>query len=48
MAVFHNCEIVLDLTTSINFKKKQEFREKITRNGGVISYIVTKKVRSLK
>ena len=44
MFCFKDCQIVLDLTTSINFKKKTEIRKKITENGGVISYIVTKKV----
>ncbi|VDH98080.1 poly [ADP-ribose] polymerase [Mytilus galloprovincialis] len=43
MSIFSDCQIVLDLTTSVNFKKKTEIRKKITNNGGVISYIVTKK-----
>ncbi|XP_078337991.1 uncharacterized protein LOC111100311 isoform X3 [Crassostrea virginica] len=41
--VFSGCQIVLDLSTSVGFKKKQEIRKTITENGGVISYIVTKK-----
>jgi butyrate kinase len=44
MEIFHDCQIVLDLSTNVNFKKKQEIRKKITENGGIISYIVTKKV----
>ena len=43
MEIFHDCQIVLDLSTSVHFKKKQEIRKKITKNGGIISYIVTKK-----
>ena len=43
MEIFHDCQIVLDLSTNVNFKKKQEIRKKITENGGIISYIVTKK-----
>ncbi|XP_063404028.1 uncharacterized protein LOC134687563 isoform X2 [Mytilus trossulus] len=43
MSIFSDCQIVLDLTTSVNFKKKTEIRKIITNNGGVISYIVTKK-----
>ncbi|XP_056015621.1 uncharacterized protein LOC125677683 isoform X3 [Ostrea edulis] len=41
--VFAGCQIVLDLSTSVGFKKKQEIRKTITENGGIISYIVTKK-----
>ncbi|XP_060065436.1 protein mono-ADP-ribosyltransferase PARP4-like [Ylistrum balloti] len=41
--VFRGCHVVLDLTTSVSFKKKQEIRKKITENDGVVSYIVTKK-----
>ncbi|XP_052710583.1 protein mono-ADP-ribosyltransferase PARP4-like isoform X3 [Crassostrea angulata] len=41
--VLAGCQIVLDLSTSVGFKKKQEVRSTITQNGGVISYIVTKK-----
>ncbi|XP_033740043.1 protein mono-ADP-ribosyltransferase PARP4-like isoform X2 [Pecten maximus] len=40
--VFGGCHVVLDLTTSVNFKKKQEIRKKITENDGIVSYIVTK------
>ncbi|CAG2243592.1 PARP2_3_4 [Mytilus edulis] len=43
MSIFIDYQIVLDLTTSVNFKKKTEIRKKITENGGIISYIVTKK-----
>uniref|UniRef100_K1PUC2 Poly [ADP-ribose] polymerase 4 n=1 Tax=Magallana gigas TaxID=29159 RepID=K1PUC2_MAGGI len=41
--VLAGCQIVLDLSTSVGFKKKQEVRSTVTQNGGVISYIVTKK-----
>ncbi|XP_063404518.1 protein mono-ADP-ribosyltransferase PARP4-like [Mytilus trossulus] len=43
MSIFSDCQIVLDLTTSVNLKKKTEIRKKITENGGIISYLVTKK-----
>ena len=42
--VFSGCQIVLDLTTSVRFKEKAQLRKSITDNGGVVSYIVTKKV----
>ena len=43
--IFHGCQIVLDLdAVQVRFKQKQELRKKITDNGGVISYIITKKV----
>ncbi|XP_061177422.1 LOW QUALITY PROTEIN: protein mono-ADP-ribosyltransferase PARP4-like [Saccostrea echinata] len=41
--IFAGCQVVLDLSTSVGFKKKQEVRKTITNNGGIISYIVTKK-----
>ncbi|XP_078001506.1 protein mono-ADP-ribosyltransferase PARP4-like isoform X2 [Glandiceps talaboti] len=43
MAIFSNCQIALELSTSVPFKKKQELRKKITSNDGVVSYILTKK-----
>ena len=42
--VFSGCQIALDLTTSVKFKEKAKLRTSITDNGGVVSYIVTKKV----
>ncbi|XP_041352469.1 protein mono-ADP-ribosyltransferase PARP4-like isoform X2 [Gigantopelta aegis] len=41
--VFSGCQIVLDLTTSVAFKKKVEIKKKIIENGGIVSFIVTKK-----
>jgi len=44
MALFEGCQIVLELTTSVKFKEKAQLRKDITSNGGVVSFIVTKKV----
>ena len=43
MALFSDCQIVLELT-GFSFKKKTEVKKKVTENGGVISYCLTKKV----
>ncbi|XP_046570901.1 protein mono-ADP-ribosyltransferase PARP4-like [Haliotis rubra] len=43
MGVFSTCVIALDLTTSVSFKKKVEIKKKILDNGGIVSFIVTKK-----
>lgn len=45
MAVFSECQITLELDSSLPFKGKLELKRKIIDNGGVISFIVTKKVR---
>lgn len=42
--IFGGCQVILDLTTSVSFKKKLEIRKKVTENDGIVSYIVTKKV----
>lgn len=46
--IFEGLQFVLDSSsfTYVPFKKKQKLREDITTNGGVISYILTKKVRN--
>ena len=44
MGVFSDCQIAVEFGTNVNFKKKQELRKTITDNGGVVSFIVTKKV----
>ena len=44
--VFTGCQIALDLTTSVKFKEKANLRKSITENGGIVSYIVTKKVQA--
>ena len=36
--------LTLDLENSVSLKEKQILRKYVTENGGVISYIVTKKV----
>jgi len=43
MAVFSDCQITLELDSSLPFKGKLELKRKIIDNGGVISFIVTKK-----
>ena len=47
MTVFNGCQIALELGIKIPFKRKQEVRKAITENGGVVSFIITKKVRVL-
>ncbi|XP_022100686.1 poly [ADP-ribose] polymerase 4-like isoform X2 [Acanthaster planci] len=48
MGIFSDCQIALDLdATQVPFKKKQLLRQQVTSNGGVISYILTKKTSYL-
>ncbi|XP_038059035.1 uncharacterized protein LOC119730290 isoform X2 [Patiria miniata] len=48
MGIFSNCQISLDLDAiQVPFKKKQLLRKQVTSNGGVISYILTKKTTYL-
>ena len=47
MTVFSGCQIALELGIKIPFKRKQQVRKAITENGGVVSFIITKKVRVL-
>jgi hypothetical protein len=44
MSVFEGCQVTLELDSSLSFKKKTELKNKIIENGGIISFIVTKKV----
>ena len=44
MGLFGGCQITLDLDSTYRFKQKLELRKKVTDNGGLISFIVTKKV----
>ncbi len=44
MAVFSDCQVTLELDSSVPFKKKLELKRKVIDNGGIISFIVTKKV----
>ncbi len=46
MGLFDGCQITLELDSSIRFKRKLELKKKVTDNGGLISFIVTKKVRN--
>ncbi|XP_057306524.1 protein mono-ADP-ribosyltransferase PARP4-like isoform X2 [Hydractinia symbiolongicarpus] len=41
--MFSNCVVTLDLGITASLKEKQHLRQIVTKNGGVISYIVTKK-----
>ena len=43
--IFNKCMVCLELDYSFSYKRKKELRSKITENDGVISYIITKKVR---
>lgn len=47
MSLFNDCQIALDLGISVGFKKKVELRKTIIEHGGIVSYIVTKKVSYL-
>lgn len=47
MTVFEGCQVTLELDSSLGFKKKTELKKKIIDNGGIISFIVTKKVSEL-
>ena len=44
MAIFENCQVVLEFDFSCNFKFKQNLKNTIIENGGVVSYIVNRKV----
>lgn len=44
MSMFNDCQIALDLGISVGFKKKVALRKTIIEHGGIVSYIVTKKV----
>ena len=44
MSLFTGCQITLELDSSLSFKKKTELKRKVIDNGGIISFIVTKKV----
>lgn len=42
--LFYGCQITLELDSSIPFKKKTAVKQAVIDNGGIISFIVTKKV----
>lgn len=44
MKVFHNCIVVLEFDSATSYKEKAAWRKKITDYGGVISYVLTRKV----
>ena len=44
MAVFAGCQIALELDSSLPFKKKMAVKREVIEHGGVVSFIVTKKV----
>lgn len=46
VGVFNGCQVTLELDSSIRFKEKLQLKKKVTDNGGLISFIVTKKVGS--
>ena len=46
MKVFQNCIVVLEFDTLTSFKEKTEWRRKVTDNGGIVSYVLTKRVNS--
>ncbi len=47
MTVFEGCQVALELDSTVRFKKKLELKKKVTDNGGIVSFIVTNKVREL-
>ena len=44
MGVFDGCQVSLELDSSVRFKEKLKLKKKVIDNGGIISFIVTKKV----
>ena len=45
--MFSGCQIALELDSSLPFKKKKAVKRDVIDNGGVVSFIVTKKVRDV-
>ena len=45
MGVFDGCQVTLELDSSVRFKEKLGLKKKVIDHGGIISFIVTKKVR---
>ncbi|KAL9969636.1 hypothetical protein ACROYT_G021872 [Oculina patagonica] len=47
--IFHSCQFVVDFAASylLSFKRKQEIRQEIVNNGGILSYILTKQTSFL-
>ena len=42
--IFEGCQITLELGTNLGFKEKQKLRKAVTENGGVVSFVLNKKV----
>jgi len=45
MGVFSGLQITLELSSSVPAKRKLELKKLITDNDGIISFIITKKVK---
>ena len=45
MGLFTKCQITFELDSSVSFKDKAALKRKITDNDGIVSFIVTKKVK---
>ena len=45
--MFAGCVITLDLATNTSYREKEILRKSVVDNGGVVSYIVTKKVLNI-
>lgn len=43
-SLFLGCQITLELDSSIPFKKKSALKQSVIQYGGIVSFIVTKKV----
>ncbi len=43
-SVFKGCQVALEIDSSLPFKKKTQLKQKIIDYGGIVSFIVTKKV----
>lgn len=41
---FGGCQVVLALSSTTPFKTKKAFKDQIIDHGGIVSYIVTKRV----
>ncbi|XP_064404134.1 protein mono-ADP-ribosyltransferase PARP4-like isoform X3 [Halichondria panicea] len=46
-SVFEGCQVTLELDSGLPFKKKLELKRTIIENGGIVSFIVTKKTTYL-
>ena len=44
--MFQDCIVVLEFDTLTSYKEKTQWRKKVTENGGIVSYVLTKRVGS--